>query len=250
MKKTTTRALKQLILTLVLLNASLFFGQIALPSAVPVIENFNGTVISSTVNLPANWKMSNEGTGAPTWANAGNFTASSSSATSGTPSSGGRYNWGNSTITTDRAIGFMTSGSYASPNSVMAFYSNTSGLQINDLTISFDYERYRINSSACSVTFFTSTDGSTWTARTAGDSGAFATSSSAYDFSTGTVISKSVNLTGVNIANGGSIYIRWNFDTVGANSQGVGLDNVSLTASLAASAITSAQTGNWSSTST
>ncbi|WP_396195959.1 beta strand repeat-containing protein, partial [Flavobacterium sp.] len=35
---------------------------------------------------------------------------------------------------------------------------------------------------------------------------------------------------GVNIPNGGNFYLRWNFNTTGANSQGVGLDNVSVTA--------------------
>ncbi len=208
-------------------------AQIAIPSAAAVTENFTiGT--TATASLPSNWKMTAAGTASPTWSSGTNVTATTQAASSGAPATGGRYNWGNGTTTTDRAIGFMTSGGYASPNSIMAFYQNTSGVQINDLTITFDYERYRINTAACTITFFTSTDGTNWTARTAGDN-TFTTGTSAYDFTTGTVASKSVTITGVNIANSGNFYLRWNFNTTGASSQGVGLDNVSLTATLAAS---------------
>lgn len=218
-------------------------AQIAIPNTTPVTQNFDGIGNTATATLPANWKMSAAGAAAPTWAAAGNFTATTQQASSGLPATGGRYNWGNGTTTTDRAIGFMTSGGYGSPNSIMAYYQNTSGAQINDITIAFDYERYRINTAACAITFFTSTDGTTWTAQTAGDSGAFATGASAYDFNTGTVINKSFTLTGVNIPNGGNFYLRWNFNTTGANSQGVGLDNVVVTALPSGPAATLADNG-------
>lgn len=112
----------------------------------------------------------------------------------------------------------------------MAQYVNNTGSTITELAIAFDIERYRINAAAANVTFFTSTDGTTWTAQTAGDSGAFATGANAYNFTNGTVVNKSFNLTGLTIGTGAAIYLRWNFDTTGANSQGLGLDNVSLTA--------------------
>jgi hypothetical protein len=227
-------------------STSTSYGQLAIPNATPVTQNFDGIGSTATATLPTNWKMTAAGGGTQTWGDAGNVTATTQAASAGTPTAGGRYNWGNGTTTTDRAIGFMTSGSYANPNSIMAFYQNTSGVQINDLTISFDYERYRINTAACAITFFTSTDGSTWTAQTAGDSGAFATGTNTYTFTGGTIVSKTVTLTGINIANGGNLYLRWNFNTTGSNSQGVGLDNVSLTATLAPAGIVSIATGNWS----
>jgi hypothetical protein len=221
-------------------------AQIAIPSATPVTQNFDGIGSTATASLPANWKMSPAGDAAPTYSNAGNFTATLQQASSGLPTAGSRYNWGNGTTTTDRAIGFMTSGSYLSPNSIMAYYQNTSGSQINDLTISFDYERYKINTAACSVTFFTSTDGTTWTVRTAGDSGAFTPGTAAGTFTAGTVVNKTLSLTGINIANGGNLYLRWNFINTGStNAQGIGLDNVSLTATLAPAGITTAQNGPW-----
>lgn len=217
------------------LISSLSFGQIAISSSTPVTQNFT-IGATATASLPSGWRVSSAGNSSPTWSGS-SIVATTQQASSGSPTAGGIYNWGNGTTTTDRAIGFMTSGGYASPNSIMAFYTNTSGLQINDLAISFDYERYRINTAACEITFFTSTDGTTWTARTAGDSGAFTTGTSAYNFTTGTVVSRSFTLSGVNIPAGGNIYFRWNFNTTGTNSQGVGLDNVSVTATLASAAV-------------
>lgn len=205
-------------------------AQISISNASPVTQNFDGIGTTNTASLPANWKMTVAGTATPTWDAAGNVTATNQAASSGTPTTGARYNWGNGTTTTDRAVGFMTSGSYGSPNSVMAHYINNTGGFITDLAISFDIERYRINTAAAAVTFFTSTDGSTWTAQSAGDSGAFSTGSSAYNFTTGTVVSKSFSLTGLSISTGSPIYLRWNFNTTGSSSQGLGLDNVSVAA--------------------
>ncbi len=206
-------------------------AQVSISSSSPVTENFNAIGSTGTASLPSGWKMTAAGAGTTAgWAAVANVTATTQGASSGSPATGGRYNWGNGTTTSDRAVGFMTSGSYSSPNAVMAHYVNNTGATVVDLAISFDIERYRINSAAASVTFFTSTDGITWTARTAGDSGAFTTGTSAYNFTTGTVVSKSFNITGLSIANGTPIYLKWNFDTTGGSSQGLGLDNVSITA--------------------
>lgn len=193
-------------------------------------QNFDGIGSTATASLPSNWKMTAAGVSAPTWSAAGNLTATTDAASTGTPSAGGRYNWGNGTTTTDRSIGFMTSGGYASPNSIMAYCQNNTGTTMSAVTIAFDYERYRVNTAACSVTFFYSTDGSTWTAATAGDSGAFATGTSSYTFTGGTTVSKSFTLSGLSVASSGALYLRWNFNTTGTNSQGVGLDNFSITA--------------------
>jgi len=83
-------------------------GQIAISNTTPLTESFSiGT--STTASLPSNWKMSPAGTGSPTWSAVGNFTAVNQGASSGSPATGGRYNWGNGSATSDRAIGFMTS---------------------------------------------------------------------------------------------------------------------------------------------
>jgi hypothetical protein len=207
-------------------------AQILIPNTTPLTENFDAMGTSATASLPANWKMSVAGAAAPTWAAGGNFTAVNQQASAGAPATGARYNWG-TTPATDRAAGFMTSGSYASPNSIMAFYQNTNASNLTQLTVSYDAERYRINTAAASIQFFYSLNGTAWTAVTAGDVAAasFTTGASAYTFGTPLVISVgSFNITGLNIATNGTIYLRWNLNTTGSNSQGIGIDNVSVTA--------------------
>ena len=192
-------------------------------------ENFDLMGSTSTATLPAGWLLSPQNGGAsPTYA--AGLTTTTQAASSGSPTAGGRYNWGNGTTTTDRAVGFMTSGGYASPNSVLFGFTNSTGSTITSLNLGFDYERYRINTAAAAITFFGSTDGITWTAVASGDSGPFSTGASAYNFNTGTVVSKASTISGLSLTVGSNYYLRWNFNTTGANSQGLGFDNFTLTA--------------------
>lgn len=213
-------------------------AQVPITGTNPLTENFDSMGTSSTATLPSSWKMTAAGAGTTAgYSTAANTNAVSQAASSGTPSSGGRYNWGNGTNTTDRAPGFMTSGSYNSPNAIVVAYSNNTGSTITSVSISFTYERYRVNTAAASVAFLSSTNGSAWTAQTAGDSGAFPTNTSSYTFTGGTTVAKAVTLNGLNIASGSQVYFKWNFSTTGGNSQGLGLDDVSLTASTAPSIV-------------
>jgi len=206
-------------------------GQIAITGTSAVTENFNGMTTSASASLPANWKMTAAGLGLTAgWATGTNLVATNQQASSGAPTTGARYNWGNGTTTSDRAVGFMTSGSYLSPNAVMAHYVNSTGANITQLAVSFDIERYRINTAAASVTFWYSLNGTDWIAATSGDTGPFATGSSAYNFTTGTVVSKSFFISSLSIPNGSAFYLKWFFNTTGGSSQGLGLDNVSITA--------------------
>ena len=129
----------------------------------------------------------------------------------------------------------MTSGSYANPNAIMVAFKNSTGSTITGFSISFDYERYRINTAAASVTFSRSTNGSTWTLDTSGQSGSFATGSSSYSFP-GTTVQKSFSVGSLTLAPDSLYYFKWDFNTSGGNSQGIGLDNFSLTATTAPAA--------------
>ncbi|MES2836993.1 MAG: T9SS type A sorting domain-containing protein [Bacteroidota bacterium] len=206
-------------------------AQISIINTLPVIENFDAMAASATASLPTNWKISSAGSVAPTWLSSGNFTNVTQQASTGTPTAGGRYNWG--TSATERALGIMTSGSYASPNSIMAFYQNNNASAITDLTIAYDLERYRINTSIASVEFYYSLDGSNWVAVNAGDitSASIPTGASSYSFAPQLTINKTaITITGLSIANSSNFYLRWNLNTTGSSSQGIGIDNVSVTA--------------------
>lgn len=196
--------------------------------ATTVVENFDS--IGSTLNMPSGWKSATN-TVSPTWAGA--FTTNRFQASSGAPSTGGTYNWG-ATGGTDRAVGSMTASSYGSPNSVLGAYTNDSGSTITDLSVSFKIERYRINTAAASVQFYYSLDGSTWVAVTNGDIAAstIGTGASAYGFPRDTYTVSAFSITGLSLAPASVVYLRWNLNTTGSNSQGLGLDDVSVTATL------------------
>ncbi|MCE2841107.1 MAG: hypothetical protein LW729_07070, partial [Bacteroidetes bacterium] len=169
-----------------LMIPSLSWSQISISGTSAITQNFDSLGTSATATLPAGWKMSAAGAGTTAgYSTSGNLTAVSQEASSGSPTAGGRYNWGSSS--SERALGFMTSGSYASPNSIMVAFKNSTGSTITGFSISFDYERYRINTAAASVAFSRSTNGSNWSLDTSGQSGSFATgSSSSYTFASGT----------------------------------------------------------------
>jgi hypothetical protein len=224
-------------LLLLFLFPFLGVAQTSIPGTNPVTENFNGIGATAAASLPGNWKMSSAATGLTSnWTTGTNVTATTVAASTGSPSTGGRYNWGISTNVTDRAIGFITSGNYNSPNSIMAFYRNTSGTSIISLTINFNVKRFKVNTATCSIAFFTSTDGANWMPQPAGDISLteFTPGTSSGTFATPTTASRIININNLSIANNGDIYLRWVFTNTGnTNSQGLGLDDVSLTAGVA-----------------
>jgi hypothetical protein len=187
-------------------------------------QNFDA--MAATTTLPTNWRFHRSAS--PTWA-AGVATVGQQ-ASSGSPATGSGYNWGSTAA--ERAVGVMSSGSFASPSSFMWNLTNGTGATISQMAVSYDVERYRINSAAASVQFFYSTDGTTWTAVTAGDvaAGSLPTGTSAYAFNPPnlTVNVGVFYITGLSIPNAANFYFRWNLNTTGANSQGIGIDNVVL----------------------
>ena len=205
-------------------------AQINIADTNPVVENFDG--MGADTFLPSGWRIHRSA--APTWSAA--KSTLSFQASSGSPTTGGTYNWGSTP--SERAAGCMTSGGFASPNSLLAYFRNTNSAELTTLTISYDVERYRINTSAASIQFFYSLNGSTWTAVSAGDvaAGSLPTGASAYSYSPPqlTVNVSAFNISNLGITQNSDIYLRWNINTTGGNSQGLGIDNVSVTATFAA----------------
>jgi autotransporter-associated beta strand protein len=187
---------------------------------------------TATAPLPLGYLMTAPGDTSVSWLDGTNLTATTTQASTGSPNAGGRYNWGDGATVTDRAIGFMTSGSYAEPNSILAAFTNDTGLAIGSIALSFDLERYRINTAGLTNNLYFSLDGSTW--GSSFDVATWTTGSNAHDFTPtlgeGSLQQRTVNLSSLSIGVGATFYLRWEFDaTAPANSQGVGLDNVSMT---------------------
>ncbi|MBN8567625.1 MAG: fibronectin type III domain-containing protein, partial [Flavobacteriales bacterium] len=226
----------------VLLIGQLVVGQVSITSS-PYSQNF--TIGSSaTASLPSGFKFGNNTTD---WTAAGNVTATAAAAgTSGTgaltgSSSGNYYNFANGVTASsaDRAIGVLTTGSFSSPRDVFFAFTNNTGSTVTSIDLTFDYEKYRTGTRAWDMTFFHgNTETNINTAATAGNQSYAADGANAV-VNPPTTISKTVSLTGLSIPNGTTYYFRWRFAGNGGstNSQGIGIDNISLTLTSAPSIV-------------
>lgn len=214
-----------ILVSLYLLHSAKINAQTGLPNTTAVVQNFNA--MAATTTLPSNWRMA-ASTTSPTWSGAA--TTVTQQASTGSPTTGGTYNWGSTA--SERAVGAMTSGSFGSPNSLIGFFQNTGSTAITKLTVSYKGERYRINTAAASVQFYYSSNGTSWTAVTAGDiaTASFPTAASSYTLASPLTITVAAFDVTTSIAVNGSIYLRWNLNTTGTNSQGIGIDDISVTA--------------------
>jgi len=229
--------MKTKLLLLTLLMSVFSWGQVLLPNNTAVTQNFTiGT--SATATLPTGFKFGIP-TGTPP-----NFTSDYTlvanttnttrvAGTTGTGvlgTTGGTYNFadGVTASSTDRAIGFLSSTTYTSPRVIMMQIQNTGADIINDLTITFDYEKYRNGTRAFEMLFFHGSNPSVINTNNSNGNQAYAADGANATINPPTTISKSVSLTGVNICPGQFYYFAWVYAGTGgsSNGQGLGLDNV------------------------
>ena len=232
-----------LLLTGILGAGNRVAGQVSITSGSPVTQNFDGIGSSGTATLPSGFKI---GRNTATYSSAGTATELSAG-TSGTgiltgTSSGGAYNFANgvNASSTDRSVGFLTTGTATGPGYLFMQLQNNTGVLITDLIITFDYEKSRSGSRAFDLTFQTSTDGSTFGGAIASGGNSYAADAgNTTIFNPPTTTSKSVTINGVNIANGASYYVRWmyapNSGSTYTNAQAIGIDNISVTATIGCS---------------
>jgi hypothetical protein len=220
-------------------------------------ENFDGIGSSATATLPTGWKV-DSATQTTAYASATNVTTQAAG-TSGTgivnsSSSGGTYNFANGVTasSTDRAVGWLTSTGYTSPRQLFVQLTNNTGVTVTSFTIAYDIEKYRSGTRAFDINFFSSTDGSTWLAQTAGDQSYAADANNTTVSNPPSTTSKSVAITGLSIANGANYYLRWSYTGSGgsSNGQGLGIDNFSVTVPASTLKFRSAATGNWNANAT
>jgi hypothetical protein len=235
--------LRLLLITAVLLGiCGTSYGQIAIPSSTAVTQNFDGIGTSATAALPTGIRVNTTanyttGTTATTVA----YGTTGTGVVTGT-SGGGTINWANGVTasSTDRALGFLTAGSFTSPKYIIIEIKNTGSTNITDLTIAFDYEKYRSGSRQFDWTFFHGATASLVnTAAAAGNQTYAADANNTVISNPPTSISKTVTLTGLSIAPNGLYYLCWTFTGLAGstNGQGIGIDNLSLTATFVSAAI-------------
>jgi hypothetical protein len=214
-------------------------AQLQLTGPAAVTQDFSALAASGTATLPAGFQLA--GGTSPVYGNASNASATTQAGgTSGTgalsgSSSGGAYNFapGVTAAATDRALGFLSSGSYSSPRSILLAVRNSTGQTITDLGVAFDIEKYRTGTRAFDWQFYTSPDGSTWSLVTDG-SQSYAADAAVAVLNPPASLSKAATLSALNLADGGTLYLRWSYVGSGGstNAQALGLDNLVLTPTL------------------
>ena len=158
-------------------------------------------------------------------------------------SSGGAYLWVSGTLATgtDKSIGFLSTGNYpgttsAAPGQSLALlfgFQNNFGQTITNLDLNWNFERYRMGTRTQSWEFYTSTNGVDWSSVIAGNQ-SYSGTNNAIVFNPPESTNKSVTLSNLNIQDGESYYLRWSYVTTGSwsNGQGLGIDDVAITASV------------------
>ncbi|MBU6310057.1 MAG: autotransporter-associated beta strand repeat-containing protein, partial [Planctomycetes bacterium] len=213
-------------------------------------QNFDGITTGSTSSIASaaqGWSFFRSGTSSsmPTYTSGSNTTAVTQNAgTAGTgavssSSSGGAYLWVSGTLAsgTDKSIGYLSTGSYpgttsAAPGQQLAIlfgFTNNSGGTITTLDLAWNYERYRQGSRTQSWEFYTSSDGSTWSANSLGNT-TYTGSNTTTVYNPPESTAKAVSIPSLSISNGSNYYLRWSFVTTGSwsNSQGLGIDDFTM----------------------
>ena len=213
-----------------------------------VTENFDGmwnaAQSEATLTMPNGWRIERQ-MGAPRMVGA--YSAASTElmyaggVSLASNAKNGTWNFGSSTTPSDRAVGGLSTTVDGGTRcvSVMTQLVNGGTEPINQLTISYDIEKYRKgdNEAGFTVQLYYSYDGTTW--KKAGDD--FKTDFAKDDatigaevvpISTTTVSNKQLNTA---VAVGSSVYLAWNISVSSGTSpnkaMGLALDNISLTAS-------------------
>ena len=197
-------------------------------------QSFDGMTNAQSSALPEGWVFASGA--APTWTSG---TLTSTTQTAGTvgsgtltaTSAGGAYLFVNGIAAsgTDKAIGFLTSGGFSSPRSILFGMTNDTGGTISAFDIGWIYEKYRNGTRAFDWKFYGSTDGSTWTSISGGDKAYPADS-----FNTTIPIASStvspLRISGLSVAAGSPYYLRWDYAGLAGstNAQALGIDAFSL----------------------
>ena len=113
----------------------------------PYTENFNSLGASNNAALPSGFRYGSDWTISTNnnWVVTTATTGTSAGFTNLSNGTGGFYNFanGDSTTSTDRSIGFLTSGTYKPRRSILYAFTNNTGSTVTQLNLSWNYEKYR-----------------------------------------------------------------------------------------------------------
>jgi endonuclease G len=238
-------------LVLGLVGIAVLHAAIPLSTTIPSAQNFDGMGIpansSVSSTLPPDFRVD---TAVTARALPGSFASASTTvprvggANVSSTAANGVYNFGagiTSLGNTDRAVGFLSSGTATGTGDLYAQYVNNTGATLAGLQISYDVEKYRLGTNAagfCIQLYYSSTGAPvSWTSAganflttfpgdpTAGGNAGFATVPGAVQSVTNQALP-------VSIPNGGSLYLAWNYSvcsgTTTTNGQALAIDNINV----------------------
>ena len=202
-------------------------------SSTTYTQNFDAATAAA---LPTGWKVGavDSYSGAATVSTVGTVGSSLASSLSSTNS--GVVGLFKDSVA-DQAIGILNTGSVASPKSVYFAFTNNTGSTVTAFSLAWDYEKFRSGTRAFDWTLFGGTTNTVDTAITAGNkSYAADAANTTITMSNNELVSAATaSVTGLTLAAGGTYYLEWKLTGVGGstNGQALGIDNFSLTATLA-----------------
>lgn len=233
------------VIVIALVSVYVAFAAISLSTTVPYTQNFNGmgVPLSSPTpsTLPVDFRQDtlNIVRSVGSYGSASGQTLRVGGANVSSTAANGSYNFGAGTSSlgdSDRAPGFISSGTATMSGNLYAQLVNNTGDALSGLTISYDVEKYRNGSNPAGyrVQLFYSNNGLAWT--NAGpdfltsfgpdaDNSGFAVAPGA----TQSVVNQTLN---VPIANGANFFLAWNYSvssgSTTTNAQALAIDNVSI----------------------
>lgn len=224
----------------VLMLSSSIFAQVAISSGTTITQNFDSIGTSATATLPTGFradKRTVERT-VGTYAAGVSATERQGGDALGPTAGNGIYNFGAgpAATATDRAIGFLASGTATKSGNLYVQLQNTGTTPITQLNLNYNVEKYRNGMNAAGFTFqlYTSTDDATYSPATG-----FTTSfpadadNSGFTPAPGASVPVSGTLT-VNIPVNGFYYLAFNYSVTATstttNAQALAIDDISIAA--------------------
>ncbi|HSN74896.1 MAG TPA: hypothetical protein VL334_07370 [Anaerolineae bacterium] len=205
-------------------------------------EGFDDLGTAAIATLPAHWRV-DKSTSVRTvgvYADAGTATERLAGNSMGTTAANGVYNYGAGEAATasDRAVGWLSSGTATKSGNLYAWFQNDTGSNLTSVDISYQVEKYRngTNAAGFSIQMYVSTDGATWTPAGPNVLTSFAADANNDGFAAAPGATASVSATTLAfsppIPAGGDFYLAWNYSvtsgTTTSNAQGLGIDNFSI----------------------
>jgi hypothetical protein len=195
-----------------------------------VFQNFSSMSTAAVSNLPSGWRIGAD------W-NSGLSQTTQAAGNSGTgilngSSTGGAYNFaeGITGSSIERSLGFLNSGSYTSSRSIVYAFTNNTGSTINQLNISWVYEKYRSGTRAWDWTFFHGNTSAPSTQVLGGSMSYPADADNITIYAPAQSVTKHIEITGLSIAPGSVYYLKWTLTGNGGstNGQALAIDEVEI----------------------